>query len=68
MVSIDISNPSTVTVKSRIPNVFEDIDQENSFPIQAANGDYFECYEANKGAITGWKKVTLNNPKCRAIN
>lgn len=65
LVSLDISQPQSAVVTSRVAGVFKSIQEANSVPPDAANGDYFECPDFSKGNILYWEKLTLNNPKCR---
>lgn len=65
LVTLDISQPQTVTVVSRVPGVFESIQEANSVPAGAANGDYFECPDLSKGNILRWEKTTISDPSCK---
>jgi hypothetical protein len=61
LVAIDISNLDNPVVKSRIPNVYDEVKQ--MFPDFVAG--YFECVDPSKGFVIGWTKTKLTNPKCR---
>ena len=57
MVAIDISNPASPSMLSRIENVFP----AQQFPDEHAA---FECVDPAKGTVIGWEKAKLTNPKC----
>jgi hypothetical protein len=59
LLAIDISNPESVQIASRIKNVFP-------FGIQypQEQGTYFECPDPEKGLVIGWEFTTLKSPKC----
>lgn len=59
MVALDVSDPTQVRVLKRTKGVF----QTQQYPSQT--NTYFECVDPNKGAVVGWEKTTLQNPKCR---
>ncbi|MDD2346168.1 MAG: hypothetical protein PHY85_08485, partial [Bacteroidales bacterium] len=61
LVSIDITNLDSVSVKSRIQNVYNEVKQ--MYPDFATG--YFECVDPSKGFVIGWTKTNLVNPKCR---
>lgn len=65
LVSIDISQPQSVSVVSRIANVFTSIQEANGIPPDALNGDYFECPNTSNGMILYWEKTSLRNPECK---
>jgi hypothetical protein len=65
ILSIDISSPTTVTVKSRLVNVFTSSDVTSELPPNAVSGDFFECYDALKGVVERWELTTLNKPSCK---
>ncbi|HAA12777.1 MAG TPA: hypothetical protein DCE41_14230 [Cytophagales bacterium] len=58
LVTIDLSDLSTVQVTSRTKNVFE----PTAFP--PATNAYFECPDETQGVVVGWELTQLNNPKC----
>lgn len=60
LVSVDISNPLDATLLSRKENVF--LLDENQFPPESG---YYECVDASRGRVVGWKKQTIYSPKCR---
>jgi hypothetical protein len=59
LLAIDISNPKSVKIASRVKGVFP-------FGIQYPQqlGVYFECPDPDKGLIIGWELTTLQSPKC----
>lgn len=59
LVSLDISDPTQVRLLKREKDVFP----TQMYPAQT--DVYFECVDASKGAVIGWEKATLTNPKCR---
>ena len=59
MLTIDIYDPTQVRLVKRIKEVFP----TQQYPPQT--NTYFECVDASKGAVIGWEKATLQNPKCR---
>jgi len=65
LVVIDINNISDVKEVGRTPDVFPDLSLQ--YPPKASNQFqrlYFECPDPKKGVVVGWKKQTINNPKC----
>ena len=58
LVTIDISNLSTVQVTSRTRNVFV----PTAYP--PASDAYFECPNSLQGVVVGWTYEELNNPGC----
>jgi hypothetical protein len=59
LVSLDISNPLQVRVLHRVENAFP----SEMYPPHT--GVFFQCVDKTKGAVVGWEKTTLENPKCR---
>ncbi|MEX1002387.1 MAG: hypothetical protein WDZ35_09765 [Crocinitomicaceae bacterium] len=57
LVIVDISNPETPTYINRIENIF----QYQVFPDEFGA---FECVDESKGAVIGWERAMLDNPKC----
>lgn len=68
LVTLDISQPSTATVVSRLENVFRSIQEAATVPPDAASGAYFECPDPARGIILRWEKATLQDPACQRIN
>ncbi len=66
LVVIDINNLSDVKEVGRTPGVFPDL--ASQYPPKTATNQferiYFECADPAKGAVIGWKKQTITNPKC----
>jgi len=60
LISLDISNPTQITLINRLKNTFPMDDQ--MYPLYG-NG-YFECVDTTKGYVIGWVKEDLHNPKC----
>lgn len=58
LVALDVSDWNNISVISRLPQAH----WQQDFP--PAGGRYFECADASKGKVAGWKMTTLNNPKC----
>lgn len=67
LVSLDISQPGTVTVASRLPKVFRSIQEAGNIPPDAVAGEYFECPDFSRGVILRWEKAPLREPACRTI-
>lgn len=61
LIGIDINNIHSVAVISRIENTFQAVSQQ----VPPYEGVFFECVDANKGAVIGWTEKLLINPKCR---
>lgn len=61
LVAIDISDIDNPIVKSRIPNIYDEVKQ--MYPDFTSG--YFECVDPSKGYVVGWTKTNLTNPKCR---
>lgn len=61
LVSIDITQPSQVSVLHRIENIFPSVSQD--YPPQS--GAWFECPDPSKGTIIAWTEKVLSNPKCQ---
>ena len=65
LVVIEINSISNVREVGRTPGVFPDLSLQ--YPSKAPNQFgrlYFECPDPQKGIIVGWKKQTINKPKC----
>lgn len=58
LVALDVSDWNDISEISRLSQAHWN--QE----IPPAGGRYFECVDATKGTVVGWKMTTLNNPKC----
>jgi hypothetical protein len=56
----DVKNAKFVTV---IKDHYKAEDLRDEYP-QGHSG-WFECYDASKGLLLGWKLTTLNDPRCR---
>jgi hypothetical protein len=61
LVALDISDLNNVTLLKRVPDMYDQLDQE--FP-EAYEG-YFECVDPEKGTVVGWEPATLTNPQCQ---
>lgn len=61
LVVFDITNPSAITFKNRLPGRFP---QGLKLYPEQANNNYFECVDTTKGVVVDWEFTTLNNPKC----
>lgn len=61
MLVFDINDPSLPVMVKRIENVFEPVNQK--YPPY--NNVSFECPDASKGVVVGWKLETVKSPKCR---
>lgn len=60
LVVLNISNIQNPVVVSRVPNVFGVSGKE--YPV---NGwGFFECPDASKGTVVGWKIEKRNYPQC----
>lgn len=64
LVVIDAGNWSNVHEAGRVAGVFPDL--VNQFPekTNAFETIYFECPDSRKGAVIGWTKKSISNPKC----
>ncbi|MEL6538308.1 MAG: hypothetical protein AAFQ98_23005 [Bacteroidota bacterium] len=58
LITIDLSDLSTIEVTSRTKNVFE----PTAFP--PATTAFFECPDETQGVVVGWELTQLSNPKC----
>jgi hypothetical protein len=67
LVSLDISQPGTVMVASRLPKVFRSIQEAGNIPPDAVAGEYFECPDFSRGVILRWEKATLREPACKTL-
>jgi hypothetical protein len=65
LVSVILTNPTSVSVASRLPNVFQSIMEANTVPPDAVSGDYFECPDFTRGILLRWEKGTVDDPECR---
>jgi hypothetical protein len=63
LVVLDVSNPASTPVATRIANAFPNLGVQ--FPPDAATGTYFECADAAKGTVIRWELQKIKNPKCR---
>lgn len=61
MVVFDISDPSVPVMVKRIENVFKPVNQ--NYPPYT--NVLFECPDASKGVVVGWKLQNVKSPKCR---
>ena len=64
LVVIDINNISNIREVSRTPGVFPDLALQYPLKTSPSETIYFECPDPSKGVIIGWKRQTINNPKC----
>ena len=64
LVVIDINNLNSIREVSRTAGVFPDLALQYPPKSSASGITYFECPDPSKGIIIGWKKQTLNHPKC----
>ena len=60
LVAFDISNPSNITFKKRIKNLYP---VQNQMYPEFATG-YFECVDTTKGYVLRWEKVNMEKPDC----
>lgn len=65
LVALLMPNATSVSMASRIPNVFRSIMEANSVPPDAVPGDYFECPDFTRGILLRWEKGTVEDPECR---
>lgn len=65
LVSLNISDPDSVAVVNRLPNVFKSLQEANSIPPNAVSGDYFECVDISKGIVSKWIQKLTDQPKCK---
>lgn len=61
LVAIDISQPTQVSVVSRLENIFPMVSQD--YPPQS--GAWFECPNPEKGTVIAWTEQLIQNPKCK---
>lgn len=59
LLAIDISNPESVKLVSRVKSVFPFASQ---YPM--VEGTYFECPDPSKGIVVGWETAILKKPEC----
>lgn len=62
LVVFELSTTKPPVFVKRIPDVFTSAATTLKFPAQ--RGFYFECVDSTKGAVVGWEKKTISNPKC----
>jgi len=64
LVVIDAGNWANVHEAGRVAGVFPDL--VNPFPEKPGPNVkvYFECPDSKKGAVVGWTKQIISNPKC----
>ncbi len=61
LVSINISNMNSISVSSRIKNIFPEVSQ-----LAPPYGNtFFECPDPQNGKIIGWKEKQLEEAKCK---
>lgn len=65
LIALAFTNVTTVSVASRLPNVFRSIQEALSVPTDGLPGDYFECPDLSRGVVLRWEKGTVNDPECR---
>ena len=63
LVAIDFTKLDSPTVVSRVRNIYPNNNGTTEYP-KNYNG-YFECADAKKGKVIGWKESLLDNPQCR---
>ena len=63
LVAIDFSKLDSPKVVNRVKNLYPNSNGNADYP-KNYNG-YFECVDAKKGKVIGWKESTLDNPQCR---
>ncbi|MDI3318248.1 hypothetical protein [Pinibacter soli] len=61
MVVFDISDPERPVMIKRMENVFKPVNQDYPPYINVL----FECPDASKGVVVGWKLEMVKSPKCR---
>jgi hypothetical protein len=61
LVGINIANINSISVLSRLENVFPTTIQD--YPPVA--GVFFECVDKNEGTVIGWTEKLLIDPKCK---
>ena len=64
LVVIDIKDMANIHEVNRTADVFPDLALQYPAKTNPFTTIYFECPDPSKGVIIGWKKQTLNNPKC----
>lgn len=66
LVVIDIHDLNNIRLVSRTTGVFPDLLTQS--PPRSVSSSYqriyFECPDASRGVVIGWKKQTINKPKC----
>ncbi len=62
LLAIDISDIENVRVISRDENALKTNEYDDILP--PLSGYYFECVDAEKGSVVGWRLTTITNPKC----
>lgn len=67
LITVDISLPGSVTVVSRLPDVFRSIQETVAVPPDAVAGEYFECPDPARGVILRWEKTALTDPACQRV-
>ena len=63
LIAIDFSKPDSPKVINRVKNLYPNKNGDADYP-KNYNG-YFECADATKGKVLGWKESVLDNPQCR---
>lgn len=63
LIVIDFSKLDSPKVVNRVKNLYPNTNGDANFPNNY-NG-YFECVDAKKGKVIGWKESVLDNPQCR---
>lgn len=65
LISLDISDPDSVVVAYRLPDVFKTLQEANNIPPNATSGDYFECPDISKGIVSKWTQKLTDEPQCK---
>lgn len=65
LIVLNISNMTQITQVNRIPNAFPNALANQEIPPKDQAVTYFECADAKKGIVVGWKRTILVNPKCK---
>ena len=63
LIAIDFSKLDSPKVVNRVRNLYPNKNGDKDYP-KNYNG-YFECVDAKKGKVIGWKESLLDNPQCR---
>jgi hypothetical protein len=63
LIAIDFSKLDSPKIVNRVKNLYPNTNGDGNFP-KNYNG-YFECVDAQKGKVIGWKESVLDNPQCR---